>query len=78
MTCVCFLHAVAKMWAAPPVSCTGSVSVERAVPSAALRSVAERAATLTAVRKAVTAPHTPTSTVERVHRWVLSNFRLGS
>uniref|UniRef100_A0A3B3CX71 Uncharacterized protein n=1 Tax=Oryzias melastigma TaxID=30732 RepID=A0A3B3CX71_ORYME len=62
-----------QTWAAPPAGCTGSASVGRAVPSAALRSAAGRAATLTAVRRAVTARWTPTNTGASVCRCVLTS-----
>lgn len=68
----------ASKWAAHLAGCTGSVNEVRAVRSAALRSAAERAATLMAVRKAATAPRTPTyimvSACRSVPAWWTKSF----
>lgn len=62
------------MWAALLAGCIGSVSVAKAVPSAVLRSVAGRAATLMAVRKAATVRSTPTNTTVPARRWALKTY----
>lgn len=58
------LYNFVQMWAAPLADFTGSVNMEKAAPLAVLRSVEKRAATLTAVKKAATAPPTPTNTMD--------------
>lgn len=53
-----------QRWAALLAGCTGNVSAVRAVPSVVLKSAAERAAILTAVRRAATVPRKPTNTLD--------------
>lgn len=59
-----------QRWAALQAGYTGNVNEVKAVLSAVLRSAAGRAVTQMAVRKAATAPGTPTSMVESVCRRV--------
>lgn len=59
-----------KMWAALLADFTGSVIMEKAALSAALRSVEKKAATLTVVKKAATVPLRPTNIVDSAYRWV--------
>lgn len=59
---------VFQKWAALLAGCTGSANEEKVVRSAALRSAAERAASLMAARRVATAPCTPSNIAERACR----------